>query len=151
MGKGFSMPLLHVAPINDDALLGVDFLTKHAARIDLFNGLLSLGECTFSMYTRSPKHSTDNAVQMPQNMVMRSGTTTIFAGQVRTVVPQKDYILEPDGCSVLLASTLSRGGSAPIICAVNLSDADVFLRKGQVIGRVSEEVEVGSYSEAPYE
>ncbi|GFR95327.1 retrovirus-related Pol polyprotein from transposon 17.6 [Elysia marginata] len=151
MGKRFSMPQLHVAPINDDALLGVDFLTKHAARIDLCNGLLSLGECTFSMYKRSPKHSTDTAVQVPQNMVMRSGTTTIFAVQVRTVVPQKDYILEPDRCSVLLASTLCRGGSAPIICAVNLSDADVFVREGHVIGRVSEEVEVVSYSEAPDE
>ena len=131
---------LYVAPISDDMLLGLDFLLKNKALINLESGILWSGMEQFQM----------------------NGSDDLFAARVfvkqRTVVPPlsvkfvncetkgfgSEYMVQPrDHTSMLMPRSLYSGDTQyPKLCMVNLSDANVALGAGQCVATATEVSEI---------
>ncbi|MEW8548561.1 MAG: retropepsin-like aspartic protease [Candidatus Thiodiazotropha sp.] len=129
---------IYVAPIEDDMLLGIDFLEKHKADIDICERQLKLDGITLPMQLSSdgkpPKVARvilNKRTVVPPNSVVKVKGFTEMGDQ--------PYTIEPDHESkVLIPRTLYDGGSEPVICLVNVTERNVLIKRNQSIALATE-------------
>ena len=132
---------IYVAPIEEDMLLGLDFLEANGVSLHLKEKELQIaGEVIpRSLGTGSPLvNEKETGVflvkgcKVPPNSVMRVGAqlSESMAGEYIVKAATKREILIP--------RTLHKGGDNPVLCLINLSDHYVELEKGEVLAYAEE-------------
>ena len=130
-----------MAPIQDDMLLGLDFLLRHGLDIKLDDRCLDFrgnGEMVSIEVDRmvTSKENTvarvtiENTIKVPPNSVLRL--------QCEISDSLNDYIIEPEGdLDVIVPRTLHSAGSKPKVCLVNITDSFIRLRRNQLVAKAS--------------
>ncbi|XP_060553282.1 uncharacterized protein LOC132714411 [Ruditapes philippinarum] len=129
----------YIFPIHDDMLLGLDFLRKAEALINLPEEYLRLG--TSIINELKPEGDIQiSAVNVCKSSTIPPNSITRLACDVSY---QEDvYCLESmDNGELLIARTLHEGGTNPVVCLINLNDFHLKLKAGQQIA-VAQEVNV---------
>jgi hypothetical protein len=132
---------IYVAPIEEDMLLGLDFLEANGVSLHLKEKELQIaGEVIpMSLGTGSPlvnEKETEvflvKGCKVPPNSVMSVGAqlSESMAGEYIVKAATKGEILIP--------RTLHKGGDNPVLCLINLSDHYVELEKGEVFAYAEE-------------
>jgi predicted aspartyl protease len=125
---------VYVAPVEDEMLLGLDFLQQHQAVINMSDGKLEIGHGRISMNCaidslkelQVAEVTVLNNTVIPPCSVLRLPCSTAI---------QDDYVIEPvEFDTILSPRTLHVKGSSPTVCLVNLSDRRVKLKQGQIVG-----------------
>ena len=129
----------YVAPIDDEMLLGIDFLKGHGIELNLSEGKLTIhGEVVKMNWgpgDTKPKLAqvyTEKTVMVPPNAVARlEGILSEKLGH--------DYVIEASTQGKLLVPrTLHQGNSNPIVCLINLTDWYVDVKEGSMIAEAGE-------------
>lgn len=136
---------LHVAPIEDAMLLGLDLMTKYNATVDLSKGLFHIQDRAMP-FIRNKGDSgtavsairirTTNRVTIPARTVLRLECTS------DKPLESEQYIIESDVKAALACRVCVTGQRAPIMSFVNLSDHKVTLYKDQRVGTAYEVAEI---------
>ena len=130
---------IHVAPIQDKMLIGLDFLNRHNAKINISAGTLVLDDKIVVFAEEGPslpkvkvaKVTVQNKVKVPPKSVL----------QLPCVLSDKlqQYAIEPTTNGELLVPHGAHcQTSNPVMSFVNCTDQAVTLRKGQVVGNAHE-------------
>ena len=133
---------VYVAPINDEFILGLDFLKEFAAIIDFETGTITLnGKLTPAILKRNKdgtsvqisRVSTERKIVLPPNTMVRTKVKVVppLEGEV-FVHP----ILWKKG--ILLPKVVINGGETGKIAIVNLSNNYVRIAKDLLVGVASE-------------
>jgi hypothetical protein len=117
---------VYVAPINDDMLLGLDWVKNQQMIIDIPgncirvpDGIIPLCNARLQANVLVP-----DRIAIPPNSVFRFGC--------EITRELDDYILEPvNDLKLVMPSTLHEAGSHPLVCMINLGDDPVVLTKDQ--------------------
>jgi len=132
---------IYVAPIEEEMLLGLDFLEANGVSLHLKERKLQIsGEVIpMSWGAGSPLVSEKETgvslvrgCRVPPNSVMRVGTelSESLGG---------DYIVRAaTRGDILIPRTLHKGGNNPVLCLINISDHHVELEKGVVLSYAEE-------------
>ena len=132
---------IYVAPIEEDMLLGLDFLEANGVSLHLKEKELQIAGDVIPMRlgTGSPlvnEKETEvflaKGCKVPPNSVMRVGAqlSESMAGEYIVKAATKGEILIP--------RTLHNGGDNPVLCLINLSDHYVEVGKGEVLAYAEE-------------
>jgi hypothetical protein len=132
---------ISVAPIEEDMLLGLDFLEANGVSLHLKEKELQISGdvIPMSLGTGSPlvneKETGVSLVKgckVPPNSVMRVGAqlSESMAGEYIVKAATKGELLIP--------RTLHNGGDNPVLCLINISDHDVEVEKGEVLAYAEE-------------
>ena len=128
---------LHVVPIDCDMLLGMDFLSRYRASLDLGKLTLALNGKSMNM-TFGPKAKPSvNRLTIPTCTVVPPSSVVRLTCET---TPQSKYlIVEPTEVqSLLIPRTVCSKTSKPELCFVNVTDKNIILQSGQEIATVEE-------------
>jgi transposase InsO family protein len=131
---------MYVAPIQDDMLLGLDFLRRAEALINLPEEHLRLGESVIK--------EIGSAKETEVATVRVCKTTTIPPNSVAHIQCEIDkhlsaYYVEPlEQADIVIPRTVHDEDAQPVLCMVNLSDRHVKFKKQQVVASACEVVVV---------
>ncbi len=137
LGKGVYTEDVIVAPIQDDMLLGLDFMLKHDVSINLPRAHVLLGGEEIPMVinqSTEPSHVSRVCVEK---------RTVIPPNSVKLVPCKSDinsqFLLEPiEDTRAVIPRTLHSGKGQLHICALNPSDRYILLKKGDYMGNAHE-------------
>ncbi|MCU7901934.1 MAG: reverse transcriptase family protein [Candidatus Thiodiazotropha sp. (ex Lucinoma aequizonata)] len=142
---------IYVAPIEDDMLLGFDFLKKYGAKIDMQKGVLILSDDIIKLHwgkdSGEPKVARVTVIKrciVPPNSVMRV-RCSLDSGLGDYMVQQEEPL------KVMIPHTVHKGGDCPLVCMVNSTDHYITLKRGKCVAAAYEiegEVQAPAYVEA---
>ena len=136
LGFEFRQPL-HVAPIDCDMLLGMDFLSKYRAKLDLEKLTLTLNGKTMNVTFGTETKPSVNRVTIPTRTVIPPSSVVRLTCE--TTPQSKDFIVEPTEVqSLLIPRTVCSKTGKPELCFVNVTDKNIILHRGQEIATVEE-------------
>ena len=132
---------IYVAPIEEDMLLGLDFLEANGVSLHLKEKELQIAGdvIPMSLGTGSPLVNEKEAgvflakgCKVPPNSVMRVGAqlSESMAGEYIVKATTKGELLIP--------RTLHNGGDNPVLCLINISDHYIEVEKGEVLAYAEE-------------
>ncbi|KAK3085526.1 hypothetical protein FSP39_004678 [Pinctada imbricata] len=121
---------IYVAPIEDNMLLGLDFLKKHKAKVDLSRDTIAIGNETLSMNNGEQVKVAQVKVRRKIKIPARSAPKV----SCELNMPLYEYVVEPELDSLMVPRSVQRGDKPPIMTFFNCSDRTVKLSKGQVVG-----------------
>ena len=139
LGKNTFLEAVYVAPIQDDMLLGLDFLLRHCVDIKLddrcldFRGNgekvpIEVDRLVTSKENTVARVTIESTIKVPPNSVLRL--------QCEISDSLNDYIIEPEGdLDVIVPRTLHSAGSKPKVCLVNITDSFIRLRRNQLVAK----------------
>ena len=131
---------VYVAPIQDDMLLGLDFMLRHGVDIKLndrcldFRGKgqkvpIEVERMGTSKESQVKKVTIETTVKMPPNSVLKR--------QCKISDLLTDYIIEPEGdLDVIVPRSLHSAGSKPKVCFVNVTNSLTRLGQKQLVAKV---------------
>ena len=138
--QSFSVDI-YVAPIEDEMLLGIDFLEANGMSLHLKDRKLQITvevipviweEGNPVVNEKETEVSLEQDCRVPPNSVMRVGA------QLHESL-ERDYIVRvATKGEILILRTLHEGGNNPVLCLINLSDHHVELEKGVVLSYAEE-------------
>ena len=131
--------VVYVAPIDDDMLLGFDFLKKHGARLDMRRNELEMGDKIIGLQLGEPiteprvaRVSVEKRRVIPPNSVAK----------IRCKLSQEltnEYTLQGEPCSkYLVPRSVHSGGRDTVACVMNVSDSFIVMKKGMDLGTATE-------------
>ena len=132
---------IYVAPIEEEMLLGLDFLEANGVSLHLKEKELQIaGEVIpMSLGTGIPLVSEKETgvslvkgCKVPPNLVMRVGA------QLSESLAGKYIVKAATKGEILIPRTLHKGGDNRVLCLINLSDHHVELEKGEVLAYTEE-------------
>ena len=136
-GRHFKGPIF-VAPIDDDMLLGLDFLRAHGININLRESCLVMGDTRIAMETKRKKKHNDSLVQVATvTLGRRTGVppNTVVTVKCDIDQPLSEYIFEPaDNLKVMIPRSFHSSEVKPKIALVNVTDKFITLKKSKVLG-----------------
>lgn len=147
---------MYVGPIEDDILLGLDFLKKNDAKLDLSRDRPSLkieGEC-LSLHTGKVLFKTPEIARVSVNKrtVVPPNSVALVKCSLNRVLKTKDFFIEPpDESMLLIPRTLHNKGSAIKVCCINISSQNVVLQRDSEIAYAMEVYEITSEEEDVYQ
>lgn len=138
IGSSVFNEVLHVAPIEDDILLGFDFLVRQGAKLDMQNHLLTIGSNTTSLRVGSSDALPRVCrISVAKRRVIPPHSATRVKCQLDGVLP--DYIVEvEESARLVVPRTVHRSSDSPCICVGNTTDRYMIMKKGRFVGSVTE-------------
>ncbi len=129
---------VYVAPIEDDMLLGLDFLRKHQVSIMMPQGELHLpGETIKLKMTPSSKPKVSRVVVCEKTVVPPN---TVKLVQCSTDSEFTTFMVEPvHNTSAMIARTVHKSPAIQV-CVVNPSERNIVLKRNMLVGRAHEVV-----------
>jgi hypothetical protein len=128
---------LHVAPIDCDMLLGMDFLSKYRANLDLEKLTLTLNGKTMNVTFGTEAKPSVNRVTIPTRTVIPPSSVVRLTCE--TTPQSKDFIVEPTEVqSLLIPRTVCSKTGKPELCFANVTDKNIILHRGEEIATVEE-------------
>ena len=140
LGETIFPEAVYVAPIQDDMLLGLNFLLRHGVDIKLDDMCLDfrrngekvpigVGRMVTSKESAVAKVTIEKTVKMPPNSVLK--------WQCKISDRLTDYIIEPErDLDVIVPRSLHSAGSKPKACSVNGTDSLIRPRQKQLVVKV---------------
>ena len=140
LGKITFPEAVYVAPIQDDMLLGLDFMLRHGVDIKLndrcldFRGKgqkvpIEVERMGTSKESLVKKVTIEKTVKKPPNSVIKQ--------QCKISDLLTNYIIEPEGdLDVIVPRLLHSAGSKPKVCLVNVTVSLIRLRQKQLVAKV---------------
>lgn len=129
---------LYVAPIEDDMLLGVDFLHKHGVNIHIRQSRLQLGKEFIPMeFGEGPGQGRVARVYLSKSAVIPPNHVKL----VSCIMDQRmgDFIFEPvSTLSVLAPSVIHDGGNGMKLYVINPTDRNIRLNVSELLGEAQE-------------
>ena len=150
LGKSKFPEAVYVAPIQDDMLLGLDFLLRHGVDIKLDDLCLDFRGKGESVKIEVERNATkeskvakvmiEKTVKVPPNSVLRL--------QCKITDRLTDYVIEPeDDLKVIMPRTLHSAGSKPKVCLVNVTDSYIKLKRNQLVATAFPVCSVSSFAD----
>ncbi|XP_048246357.1 uncharacterized protein LOC125377354 [Haliotis rufescens] len=141
-GKTYRLPIC-VVPIEDDMLLGADFILRHCNSINLEEHVLVVGGMEVPMMIKSRRGPAGCGIRMAS----KTSIPPISVRMVQCALTEelRQYMTEPDETilgKVLIPRILHGPGKEPIICMINPTESTVKLSEGQEVGLASEVEEI---------
>ena len=134
IGKRIYSSDVYVAPIDDDMLLGLDFLHKHCVILDCRKDVFFInGEALPVHHGKANQVPTVARVMIQHRTVIPPNS----AVHVNGILDQKlqDYVVEPaDDIPVMMPRCMYSEQLNPRLCLVNPSDRYFTIRKSTVVG-----------------
>ena len=129
---------IHVAPIGDNMLIGLDFLVEYGAKLDMEHHLLTIGEDTISLQdVEKGKDLRVSRVSVAERRVIPPQSIARVKCQLDSKMP--DYVIEADGVpQALVPRTVHSSEGQPLVCVVNASNNFLAMKKGEFIGNAVE-------------
>ena len=127
-----------VAPIEDDMLLGLDFLLKHNATINMEDNVLNIQGHTIKFTSGKVDEMTAQVarVTIKKRVVVPAWSVLRLNCSMDKTMPQ--CIVEPNVTNLLSPTTLVDEGSNPTMAFVNYNDRHIVLKRNQVVGLATE-------------
>ena len=132
---------VYVAPIQDDMLLGLDFLLRHGVDIKLNDRCLAFRGKGQKVPIEVERMGTSKESQVKKVTLLEKTVkvppNTVLRLQCKISDSLNDNIIEPEGdLDVILPRSLHSAGSKPKVCLVNVTDSLVRLRQKQLVAKV---------------
>ena len=139
LGDTLYHEVVYVAPIDDDMLLGFDFLKKHGARLDMRRNELEVGDKIIGLQLGEPlpeprvaRVSVDKRRVIPPNSVAK--VKCKLSRELST-----DYILQGEpSTKYLVPRSVHTNGSNTVACVMNITDNFIVMKKGMDLGTATE-------------
>ena len=127
-----------VAPIEDDMLLGLDFLVKHSAQIDLETNTFKIKDQKINMSNDRAIYSQVRVtrVTIRKRVVVPAWSVLQLSCHVDKSLNQS--IVEPSVANLLSPCTLMESNSDPTMVFINYTDRNIVLKRKQVVGQATE-------------
>ena len=136
IGSKWYHEILHVAPIEQDMLLGFDILCHRGKSVlDMVKGTLNFDGQVLSLDVGS---STGQAQVARVTVAKRHVIPPNAVAQLPCKLSHEmsDYVMEPvDNLKVLAPRVVRRADQEPVMCLVNISDRYQLIKKGTEIAR----------------
>ena len=130
---------LYVAPIEDDMLLGLDFLSKHKTKIDINRQLFTIGQNNIAMYQGPEKDIPVVAtVTLPRRTVIPSHSVVQVNGKLDADLD--NYIVESTPSSEvpwMIPRCLYQKHQTPRLCIVNPTDRPYTIKRNTVVAQAT--------------
>ena len=138
MGRHSSLETIYSAPIQDDMLLGLDYLKKYKATVDLNQERLVVHDEQFPLVSEQ-----SNTPRISKVWVLhptRIAPNTAVTVQCRVDgVAKGDIMVESMGDELTVMPTvLMSGGGPPVVCQINLSDSELSVPSTSPIGEAQQ-------------
>ena len=132
---------VYVAPIQDDMLLGLDFMLRHGVDIKLNDRCLDFRGKGQKVPIEVERMGTSKESQVKKVTLLEKTVkvppNTVLRLQCKISDSLNDNIIEPEGdLDVILPRSLHSAGSKPKVCLVNVTDSLVRLRQKQLVAKV---------------
>ena len=132
---------VYVAPIQDDMLLGLDFMLRHGVDIKLNDRCLDFRGKGQKVPIEVERMGTSKESQVKKVTLLEKTVkvppNTVLRLQCKISDSLNDNIIEPEGdLDVILPRSLHSAGSKPKVCSVNVTDSLVRLRQKQLVAKV---------------
>ena len=125
---------MYVAPIQDEMLLGMDFLGKHTPEINFKERTMSVHNKAIPIMQREAEKSKATSVCLVNHITLPPNTCINIHCEGK-LEEDKSYLVElEDQMPVLGPRLLIKGEKKPLVCLVNMSDREVNLQQGTKIG-----------------
>ena len=124
---------IYVAPIEDDMLLGLDFLRKHHADISLSSDALHIGGQTMPFDSGEVSRELKIARVKVKRKVKVPALSAIKVS-CSLDQPMEEYYTESEVNHLMVPRTVQNGKTPPIMVFFNCSDKAVKLSRGQIVG-----------------
>lgn len=129
---------VYVAPIDDEMLLGLDFLKRHQTITDLKNNTFTIGGDQIPLYCGPQRETPVVAkVTVPKRTVVPPHSVVRMPGQVDVDLPSFIVESSPQYPGPLLVPTCFFQDSKPTLCVFNPTGSSYTLRKNAVIAQAS--------------
>jgi hypothetical protein len=131
---------LYVVPLQDQMLLGMEFLHRRKARLDMENGVMTLDRDTVPMKFGRAEGPLGAQVLTAQSIRIPTASAALcFCHLDRTL---ENFAVSPDptGLSdaLLIPHTYHTGGKTAVTCLVNTSGVAISIAEGSQLGMVWE-------------
>ena len=132
---------VYVAPIQDDMLLGLDFMLRHGVDIKLNDRCLDFRGKGQKVPIEVERMGTSKESQVKKVTLLEKTVkvppNTVLRLQCKISDSLNDNIIEPEGdLDVILPRSLHSAGSKPTVCLVNVTDSLIRLRQKQLVAKV---------------
>ena len=130
LGSKSYKEILHVAPIEDEMLIGFDFLLRLGAKLDMEKHVLTIGKESINLRLGSEGAQTNTSkVVIAKRIVIPPNSVARVECKLDRDLP--DYVVEPDEhFTLILARSFHSSDKPLVVCAVNLTDNSLVLKKG---------------------
>ena len=138
IGSTMYREIIHVAPIEDDMLLGIDFLMQQKMKIDMETNLMTLGKDTISIhFGREHGEPRVSRVKIAKRKVIPPNSVAKVTCKMNENMP--DFTIEPESDSkFVVPRSAHRSTTKPSLYVANVTDNFMVLKKGQIIGQAIE-------------
>jgi hypothetical protein len=132
VGQYTYMQRICVAPVNDQVILGLDFLKEHGAIIDLSRDIMFISGEEIPLEVTDGSFTTSK-VKVSKRSVIPPNTVGYISVELETPL-DIDYIINPTIMRNCLISTIYGSGKYITLQVINDSNFYVTLKKGKIIG-----------------
>ena len=138
MGRHSSLETIYSAPIQDDMLLGLDYLKKYKATVDLDQEKLLVHGEQFPFVSEQSDTPRISKVWVLHPTRIAPNTAVTVQCRVEGVT-KGDIMVESMGDELTVMPTvLISGGKPPVVCLINLSDSELSVPSTSPIGEAQE-------------
>ena len=127
---------VYVAPIEDDMLLGLDFLQKYKVDINISNSTLVLGNLKIKMSSTPTPNKSLGKVSVLKKRVIPPNSVKLVKCYCDTNLDQ--FYMEPTSHKNLLISKSLINGKNPVTYVLNLTNNHQTLKKNTKLGAAHE-------------
>ncbi|KAK3098425.1 hypothetical protein FSP39_019321 [Pinctada imbricata] len=128
---------MYVAPLDDDMLIGLDFMSKHQVMVDLKESQICIQDHVVSFVNKmgdSAKAVTKAKVRLLKRSIIPPHTAVRIPCYTDQPLKASNYLIESDVKTVLVPRICISGTGTPLMLFINLSDSKVTLLKNQKVG-----------------
>ncbi|KAK3765536.1 hypothetical protein RRG08_052330 [Elysia crispata] len=135
LGKVTTKEFMYVASIQDDMLLGMDFMGRYTPAIDFQNRTMSIHNEVIPIRQREVRKPQCRSVSLLKDITLHPNT--IINTQCQGKLGEDGlFVIEiEEQLPVLGPRVLIEGNKHPLVCLVNLSDREVKLKKDTQIAK----------------
>ena len=138
LGDKVYQEVMYVSPIDDDMLLGIDFLKKHGARLDMRRNELEIGEEIFGFQLwESSSEPVIACVTVKKRKIIPPNSVAKINCKLSRNLNEYMVKAEPHH-DYLIPCTIYDMGKEANVCVMNVSDKFVVMKKGKEMGIASE-------------
>lgn len=124
---------IYVAPIQDDMLLGLDFLRRHHAYISIPDSYIRIGGVNIPMSCGVPESTSVSQVLVDKTTILPPNSLVRVPCTVDKVVADGVFVVESECTRAVIPNSVYRNTINPQINVMNLSDRHCTLRKSERI------------------